>query len=180
MIVSENLKTKLYNSMKDYCADIRKCDPQLAIDNLINSNNGSTPYAKGWLPFFSSPDNPLMLEIRSGLGFGLATMLLQGMDVYGVEPGITVGFEGRYKYALQLLSENGINNYKDRLFDAKAEELPFKDNHFDVVFSIAVLEHVSDVKKSLEESVRVTKPGGLIFHNLPSYHSFYEGHYDIA
>jgi SAM-dependent methyltransferase len=179
MKISELLKSEISNSIKDYCANIRRCDPRSTVEFLISSNGGAIQYVKSWLSFFSSPENPLILEIGSGLGFGLTTMLLAGVDVIGVEPGNTVGFEGRYSYASRLLVENGISNYKSRLFDAKAEKLPFSDNYFDVVYSIAVLEHVSDVKKGLEESVRVAKPGAVILHNLPNYNSFYEGHYDI-
>ncbi len=41
-----------------------------------------------------------------------------------------------------------------------AEELDFGDNFFDIVFSNEVLEHVNDDKKSVEEALRVLKPGG--------------------
>lgn len=41
-----------------------------------------------------------------------------------------------------------------------AEELDFRDNFFDIVFSNEVLEHVNDDRKSVEEAIRVLKPGG--------------------
>jgi 2-polyprenyl-3-methyl-5-hydroxy-6-metoxy-1,4-benzoquinol methylase len=41
-----------------------------------------------------------------------------------------------------------------------AEDLTFEDNKFDIVFSNEVLEHVNDDKKSVEEVLRVLKPGG--------------------
>lgn len=41
--------------------------------------------------------------------------------------------------------------------------LPFRDNTFDAVFSIFVLEHVPDPQAMLEEIRRVTKPNGLFF-----------------
>jgi SAM-dependent methyltransferase len=40
------------------------------------------------------------------------------------------------------------------------EVLPFKDNSFDAVISIAVLEHVKDPFKCASEIARVLKPGG--------------------
>lgn len=43
---------------------------------------------------------------------------------------------------------------------ANAEKLPFKDNYFDAVYSIGVL-HSSDLKKSLRETARVLKKGGV-------------------
>ncbi len=45
--------------------------------------------------------------------------------------------------------------------EGNAEELPFPDNCFDVVFSITVMEEV-DANKMLSELVRVTKPGGRV------------------
>jgi SAM-dependent methyltransferase len=43
--------------------------------------------------------------------------------------------------------------------------LPFPDDHFDVVFSDQVLEHVEgNPFVALQESARVTRPGGYIIH----------------
>ena len=44
------------------------------------------------------------------------------------------------------------------------EEMPFSDDHFDVVYSQAVLEHVADIHQTWKESYRVLKPGGFIAH----------------
>lgn len=43
-----------------------------------------------------------------------------------------------------------------------AEDLPFADNSFDGVLSIAVLEHIKYPFKAAEEMARVLKPGGRI------------------
>lgn len=39
-----------------------------------------------------------------------------------------------------------------------------KDNTFDIVFSLDVLEHVSRPWDAAKECIRITKPGGLIIH----------------
>jgi putative sugar O-methyltransferase len=44
-----------------------------------------------------------------------------------------------------------------------AEKLDFPDDHFDLVFSIAVMEHIKKPRLVLEEILRVTKPGGTIY-----------------
>lgn len=47
------------------------------------------------------------------------------------------------------------------------EKLPFRDNSFDAVFSLAVLEHVKDPFQCASEIVRVLKPGGELFCVVP-------------
>jgi len=47
------------------------------------------------------------------------------------------------------------------------EVLPFKDNSFDAVISIAVLEHVKDPWQCAREIIRVLKPGGDLLCAVP-------------
>lgn len=47
------------------------------------------------------------------------------------------------------------------------EELPFKDNSFEAVFSLAVLEHVKDPFKCASEISRVMKPGATLYCVVP-------------
>jgi len=48
-------------------------------------------------------------------------------------------------------------------FQASATQLPFEDNEFDVIWTIAVLEHIHNPEKALLEMRRVLRPGGLLF-----------------
>ncbi|MGX1418307.1 class I SAM-dependent methyltransferase [Bradyrhizobium elkanii] len=50
---------------------------------------------------------------------------------------------------------------------AVGEHLPFKDDTFDAVFSIAVLEHVRDPFRCAAEISRVLKPGGELYCCVP-------------
>lgn len=48
-----------------------------------------------------------------------------------------------------------------------AQSLPFRDDSFDAVLSLDVLEHVTDPFVAARELARVLKPGGILFINLP-------------
>lgn len=51
---------------------------------------------------------------------------------------------------------------------AVAEQLPFRDNSFDMVFLHEVLEHVADDRLAIAEAHRTTRPGGQIVIYAPN------------
>src|SRR5262249_30988896 len=57
-------------------------------------------------------------------------------------------------------------HYPVEVYDGS--HIPFPDNHFDIVFSSNVLEHVRDVPTMLRETRRVLKNDGVAIHVLPS------------
>ena len=61
--------------------------------------------------------------------------------------------------------------YTDKLKFKKitGKRLPYKDNFFDLVFSMDVLEHVEDDESFLKEHIRVCKYGGEIIIGTPNY-----------
>jgi SAM-dependent methyltransferase len=46
---------------------------------------------------------------------------------------------------------------------------PFKDNEFDEILASHILEHVSDLDKTMKELYRITKDRGLIYINSPHF-----------
>jgi 2-polyprenyl-6-hydroxyphenyl methylase/3-demethylubiquinone-9 3-methyltransferase len=48
---------------------------------------------------------------------------------------------------------------------APAEELPFEDDTFDLVYCCDVLEHVDSVERTVAETARVLKPGGAYLYD---------------
>lgn len=118
-----------------------------------------------------------LLEIGSGVGTFLITARTKyNINAFGIEPSEDE-FSPFSKISLALLSE--YNLPKDILVRAFAEELPFDNDSFDLIYSTNVLEHVKDPKKVIEESIRVLKPGGYLQFVIPNYFSFWEGHYGI-
>jgi len=55
----------------------------------------------------------------------------------------------------------GIDRHKMRYCAAHSERIPYPDSYFDVVTSINSLDHVDNVKQTIQEITRVTKPHGI-------------------
>lgn len=55
-----------------------------------------------------------------------------------------------------------IKPYNLHLIHANAEELPFNDETFDVVFHFGGINFFNDIPKAIGEMIRVAKPGALI------------------
>ncbi len=112
------------------------------------------------------------LVVGMGTG-GLAVCLSAlGNESHGIEPNNT---------ALQIAGQKMefVGGPKSRLLRGVAEYLPYRDEVFDVVFCYTVLEHVRDVRQSLEEMVRVIKPGGVVIISTPEYRFPLEHHYKV-
>jgi ubiquinone/menaquinone biosynthesis C-methylase UbiE len=79
--------------------------------------------------------------------------------------------------------ENVVNfeivDYESSDILGVGEALPFKDNSFDAVLSLAVLEHVKNPFQCAEEIKRVLKPGGTLYCQIAFLQPFhgYPHHY---
>ena len=79
-----------------------------------------------------------------------------------VSPGRVVGIDiepTMIDEANVLASDSGLDNLEFQVADIY--DLPFDDGEFDVIFSSAVTEHLSNPVRALREIHRVTKPGGI-------------------
>lgn len=61
------------------------------------------------------------------------------------------------------LSPSVAKNYHKPFVAGSATEMPFPDSSFDAIWSVWVLEHISEPERALQEMRRVLKPGGLLF-----------------
>lgn len=116
-----------------------------------------------------------ILDMSSGCGSFVFYGLLNGYDVYGIEP-------EKWKHQFNHLKakEKGYPDiWMKRFFSAVGESLPFKDGTFNVISTYQTLEHVQSHKRCFEEFNRILKRGGWLFIRCPDYTSFFEGHYRI-
>ena len=62
------------------------------------------------------------------------------------------------------------------VINAAGEHLPYPDDHFDLVMSNEVIEHVQNDRQAVEEMVRVLKPGGRLVVFCPNIGYPFETH----
>jgi SAM-dependent methyltransferase len=55
----------------------------------------------------------------------------------------------------------GIDDHQTTYVEAGAEEIPFRDGHFDIVAVFNALDHVEDTDAAIAEMTRVTRAGGI-------------------
>lgn len=93
-----------------------------------------------------------VLDLGCGGGFMSEALVDRGATTYGLDPAA-----GAIAAARRHAEETG------RAIDYQVgvgEALPYDDRAFDAVVCVDVLEHVSDLDKTLSEVRRVLKPGG--------------------
>lgn len=104
---------------------------------------------------FKNYEGKKVLEVGVGAGTDFTQWCKNGAIAHGID-----------------LTEEGITHVQTRLklFDlayealkvGDAENIPFEDNTFDLVYSWGVIHHSPNTEKAFSELVRVCKPGGEI------------------
>lgn len=96
-----------------------------------------------------------VLDVGSGLGYGMAIMSVLAKEVRGIDVDTKAVKYAKTEYIgnnPKIKSVQTYNGYRT----------PFQDNEFDVVTCIDVLEHVKDYHKFLDELLRISKDYVLI------------------
>ena len=102
-----------------------------------------------------------ILDIGCGTG-----LTMNFLAPYGEVTGLDVSED-----ALEFCRQRGLNN----VTLGSADELPFDDNTFDLVFALDVLEHVENDYKAVQEIERVCKPNGLVLATVPAHQWLWTG-----
>jgi len=91
------------------------------------------------------------LEVGCGTGNYITTLQeLTGCQAWGIDPSPDMLGRALERQSAVIFSHG------------RAEELPFKDGRFDLVYSVDVIHHVKDRPASYREAARVLRPGGLV------------------
>ena len=91
--------------------------------------------------------NLLMLDAGCGSGFFSKALLKDGIRIIGIDKSNNI---------LKVAKKNDAEN-KMTFMCGDLYNLPFKDECFDMTFSIGVLQHISDYQKMVNEFCRVTR-----------------------
>ena len=101
---------------------------------------------------FNQYKNKKVLEIGVGDGIDHLELAKAGASLTGID--IT-------PKSIELTKRNlELHGYHSDLLVADAENLPFEDEIFEVVYSFGVLHHIPDTQKTIDEIYRVLKPQG--------------------
>ena len=103
--------------------------------------------------------NHRFLELGCNTGAVLITAREMGWQPFGVDISAAATSYGREHFELSL--------HTGTIMSAN-----YPDNHFDVVYSNAVLEHVEHPLQTLKEVRRVLRPGGVFYCNTVNWASY--------
>jgi len=110
------------------------------------------------LGIFSKYEFERILDV--GCGDGNFSMLMgeacKAKEVYGIE----ISEKG-----VEMARKNGVKCY---FLDVDEEDFPFKDNFFDAVTALELIEHLFDPDHFLDEVYRVLKPEGIFILSTPN------------
>jgi SAM-dependent methyltransferase len=107
-------------------------------------------------------DGKTVVDVGGGGGWFTAAFRAHGANSYLFEPDLA-----------ELTSRDG---HPVPAVVADGYWLPVRDGAADVTFSSNVLEHVQDPKGLIEEMIRATRPGGLVYVSYTNWYSPWGGH----
>ena len=125
------------------------------IATLIPGVRLKATHELGWLfPHFNKSPHALLIDIGCGEGNFLKTMKELGWDVLGIEA---------YHDLTEFSKANGI-----KVFAGTLEEMRLADSIAEFVIMDHAFEHLPDPRTTIQECVRILRPGGTLVMRLPN------------
>lgn len=144
-------------------------DRKLFFDEISAARYRLEPFVLEFADFASAA-NKSILEIGVGAGADFQNWCRHARHATAVD--LT---EKAIALTRERLELNCVPSEKYSLQTADAENLPFEDNSFDLVYSWGVLHHTPDTQRAFREVCRVLKPGGIVkamIYHVPSWSGF--------
>lgn len=152
----------VFSTTNDYIDNYDKIS-KIHVDSLIST--GQNPFMKedNWLEMendtlslinkCTSKNQPCkILDVGVGLG-RLLSYLPDNFEKYGMDISL---------HYLKMSREKKIE-----VCCSMIEDMPYKDDYFDIIVSTDVLEHVLDLNLAIKNIMRVLKPGGRLVLRVP-------------
>jgi ubiquinone/menaquinone biosynthesis C-methylase UbiE len=165
----QNLKTRVRDHWSDETCGTRygTVKDRLAwFREITERRSALEPYIAEFARFPEARDK-CVLEIGVGAGSDFLEWCRRAEHATGVD--LTDASIALTNERLQL---EGIPVSRYTLLTADAEELPFEDGEFDIVYSWGVLHHTPDTECAYREVFRVLRPGGIMrtmIYHVPSW-----------
>lgn len=104
--------------------------------------------------------NKTLIDIGTGHGYVAVEMAKIGLNVIACDlTRESLDNIARFKKKFRLSNI--------RLIECKAEEIPLKAKSVDYIVANAILEHIPQEEKAIQEWKRILKPGGKLFITVP-------------
>jgi 2-polyprenyl-3-methyl-5-hydroxy-6-metoxy-1,4-benzoquinol methylase len=102
------------------------------------------------------------LDVGCNCGILVKEAIKRGYVAFGID------------FSLKAIEAGGEKfNIKDRLFCGSIKDLDFKENSFDIITYIHVLEHIEGLSAELKDAYRILKPRGLLVIEVPNFESIW-------
>ncbi len=145
-------------------SELGSADYFRAFDALREADD-CEPYAvSNAIHGYSTSKGLRVLDVGCGNGYVLYQYARHGAEVAGVDLTRTAVELSRKRFALA--------GFPGQFQEVDGNNLPFPDNHFDIVCSMGVLHHISDPRPMVDEMFRVVKPRGRLIAMLYHRHSW--------
>lgn len=109
-----------------------------------------------WLGFLLEPARRAARLLEIGAGDGRMIMYLRKQGVQGEFHAIDITDHVR-----------ALRDQDVAVCFGDTRALPYRDDYFDVVFSLGVVEHFRETSQAIYEHARVTRPGGIVCITAP-------------
>jgi len=112
------------------------------------------------------PDSAQMLDVGCNTGPMLIPLRRRGYDIVGIDISVDDVQQAERYLAERQLPYN-------RLSVADGTSLPFRDQSFDAILLVDILEHTDNPEGIVAETKRLLRPGGIVVATVPwAYHPY--------